>query len=80
MKNGIIKYGFITIGNPNIIGSFILKHAAPTDILPTSLSCLLLEANASKKAKANVPPPPPRLMNKSKNGPPNTFGISFPAS
>ncbi|MNI89209.1 hypothetical protein D3C73_1465820 [compost metagenome] len=37
--NGININGFITIGNPNSIGSFILNIPGPTASLPKALFC-----------------------------------------
>ena len=57
--NGIINIGFITIGSPNIIGSFILKQPGPIDNLPISFNCLLFENSNRSIANENVVPEPP---------------------
>ena len=55
------KIGFITIGVPNITGSFILNIPGPKDILPISFNCLLLAIKAIKNTKLKVRPDPPNL-------------------
>jgi len=57
--NGISMMGFITIGIPNVIGSFILKIPGPIANLPNCFICWLLALITIASTKAKVAPLPP---------------------
>src|SRR5699024_8492449 len=79
-NHGIRIKGFITIGNPNIIGSFTLNKPAGAPNFPNSLSCLLRPIIKIKIITARVIPVPPiPTRNESINGFVTILGNSSPA-
>lgn len=73
--NGIPSIGFITIGAPNIIGSFMLNNPGKNPNLPKLFRYCDLE-NINITTNARVAPAPPIHTYHCKNCSVNMFGIA----